>query len=141
MESGHPKLEPRAVTVRVVAIWALILACGWVVMRLMEPSAPQAPPELSRTPGVRLFYRYECGKCHTVVSLPGATGKMGPPLDHVGRTASQRRPGMSARDYLKESLLKPQAYVVEGYLKTMPAFDRLPPAELDELVTYLESLQ
>jgi len=66
---------------------------------------------------------------------------MGPPLDHVGVIAAGRRPGMKARDYLRESLVKPQAYVVEGYLKTMPSFERLPDAELDELVTYLESLR
>ena len=126
---------------RVVLIWALLALSGYLAMRILEPKAPQAPQQLSRSPGVRLFYRYECGRCHRLESVPGAEGKMGPPLDHIGSIAATRRPGMAARDYLKESLLKPQDFVVEGYLRTMPAFDQLSSADLDELVSYLENLK
>lgn len=105
----------------------------------MEPKAPEMPVQLSRTPGVRLFYRYECGRCHTLHALPGAEGKMGPPLDHVGTLAPGRRQGMKGHDYLMESLVDPQAFVVEGYLRTMPSFAHLSAGELNELVTYLEA--
>lgn len=141
MEPHQRLIRKRGVGARVLATWALILCAGYGIAKWMEPPAPQAPPQLSRTVGVRLFYKCECGKCHTLTSVPGADGKMGPPLDHIGTTASQRRPGMSATDYLRESLVKPQAYVVEGYLKTMPSFEHLPEPELNELVTYLESLK
>lgn len=96
----------------------------------MEPKPPAAPPELSRTPGVRLFYRYECGRCHTVERLPGCRGTMGPKLDGIGKRS---------QEYLRESLREPQNVIVEGYLKTMPRYD-LNSAEMDELVGYLKTL-
>jgi cytochrome c553 len=50
---------------------------------------------------------------------------------------------MSAKAYLIESLLQPQAYVVEGYPPIMPAVDKPPIAlnrsELWALVAFLES--
>lgn len=37
--------------------------------------------------GRELIVRYGCGTCHTIGGVPGATGKVGPPLDGVaGRT-------------------------------------------------------
>lgn len=122
-------------------VWVLLPILAYLAVCLLEPKAPQGPLEESRSPGVRLFYRYECGRCHSLSRLTGALGKMGPPLDHIGTLAGQRRPGVTAHDYLRESLVKPQAFVVEGYLKTMPAFDQLPAVELDELVVYLENLK
>ena len=50
---------------------------------------------------------------------------------------------MSAKAYLIESLLQPQAYVVEGYPPIMPAVDKPPIAlnrsELWALTAFLES--
>jgi len=93
---------------------------------------------MSRTPGVRLFYRLECGRCHTLTTLPNARGTMGPRLDGVGKRAGERIRGRSAREYLQESLVAPGRFLVEGYLNGMPTYASLPPAELDELVQYLE---
>lgn len=110
----------------------MLIAVGGVLwFQRMEPDPPQAPPELSRTPGVRLFYRYECGRCHTVERLPECRGTMGPKLDGIGKRASV--------EYLRDSLRQPQKDVVEGYLKAMPVYD-LQPAEMDELVGYLRTL-
>jgi len=104
----------------------------------MEPPAPTAPTiTLSRTPGVRLFYRYECGKCHTLHAVPGALGKLAPSLDHIGTVAATRIPGLGAKQYIEQSLIQPEAYVVEGYLDAMPSFKGLPRAEIEELSTYL----
>lgn len=49
----------------------------------------------------------------------------------------------SAAEYLRQSIVDPSAYLVEGYPAIMPAgFDRLlTPEQLTDLVAYLESLR
>lgn len=97
----------------------------------MEPSAPVCPPGLREVPGVRLMYRYECGKCHRV-DLPGMNGKMGPPLAGIGKRSN--------RAYLEESLRDPGRRVVRGYINGMPGFGQLSDPEMKELVDYLTTL-
>jgi cytochrome c2 len=121
-------------------VWLLLAAGLFALPKLLEPKAPVATEEMSRTPGVRLIFRYECGKCHQINALPGINGKMGPTLDGLAARASKRIPGMNAEHYIRQSLIEPQAYTVEGYLKSMPSYTNLPPQELEELVQYLGAL-
>jgi cytochrome c2 len=80
-----------------------------------------------------------CEICHRI----GQKGTRAPDLAGVGQRASQRKPGMSAKAYLLESLIKPQAYVVEGYPPIMPEVDRPPIAlnrsEVWALIAFLQS--
>lgn len=116
---------------RVLLIWAALLFLGYLWVKRMEPVAPVAPAELASVPGVRLVYRYECGRCH-YLELPGCRGTMGPTLVGIGK----RQP----RAYLEESLKEPSRVVARGYLNGMPSFASLPSAELRELVDYLSTL-
>src|SRR5881296_4400632 len=52
-----------------------------------------------------------CEICHRI----GQQGTRAPDLAGVGARAAKRKPGMSAKAYIIESLITPQAYVVEGY--------------------------
>ena len=63
-----------------------------------------------------------CEICHRI----GQKGTRAPDLAGVGARAAKTKPGMSAKAYLIESLLQPQAYVVEGYPPIMPAVDKPP---------------
>jgi len=80
-----------------------------------------------------------CEICHRI----GQKGTRAPDLAGVGARASKTKPGMSAKAYLIESLLQPQAYIVEGYPPIMPVIDKPPIAlnrsELWALVAFLES--
>jgi cytochrome c2 len=80
-----------------------------------------------------------CEICHRI----GQKGTRAPDLAGVGARAATRKPGMSAKAYIIESLLQPQAYVVEGYPPIMPAIDKPPIAlnrsELWALTAFLES--
>ena len=54
--------------------------------------------------------------------------------------AASRVPGMSAADYIRESIVKPDAYVVEGF-KAGDMYQKwstdLSPQEIEDLIAYL----
>src|SRR6185369_10097527 len=80
-----------------------------------------------------------CEICHRI----GQKGTRAPDLAGVGARAAKTKPGMSAKAYLLESLVQPQAFVVEGYPPIMPAVDKPPIAlnrsEVWALIAFLES--
>lgn len=58
----------------------------------------------------------------------------------IGARCGSRKPGMSCKDYIWESLTQPTAYVVAGYQPIMPDQRRtLPPEQLWAVVAFLES--
>jgi mono/diheme cytochrome c family protein len=81
-----------------------------------------------------------CEICHVIGKKP----TRGPDLAGVGARAAKTKPGMSAKAYLLESLIQPQAFVVEGFPPIMPAVDKPPIAlnrsEVWALTAFLESL-
>jgi mono/diheme cytochrome c family protein len=81
-----------------------------------------------------------CEICHRI----GQKGTRAPDLAGIGARAGKAKPGMSAKQYIIESLLQPGAHVVEGYPNIMPAVDKPPIAlnrsEVWALVAFLESL-
>lgn len=104
-----------------------------------EEVLAQASPEAR---GRTLFNdsRVGCVLCH---AIEGVGGTRGPDLSGIGGRAPQRVPGLPAGEYLRQSIVDPGAYLVEGYPAIMPAgFDRLlTPEQLADLVAYLESLR
>jgi mono/diheme cytochrome c family protein len=81
----------------------------------------------------------QCTTCHGI----GRAGR-GPDLGGVGGRAASRKPGTPAKAYLVEALLKPGAFVVEGFPNIMPDVSRPPIAlnrsELWAIAAFLESL-
>jgi len=81
-----------------------------------------------------------CEICHRI----GQKGTRAPDLAGIGSRAGSRKPGMSGKAYIIESLLQPAAYVVEGYPPIMPTIDKPPiglnRSELWALTAFLESL-
>jgi cytochrome c oxidase subunit 2 len=77
-----------------------------------------------------------CGACHTFAAA-GSAGKVGPDLDSIADTAEKA--GKSLEDYVHESIVDPNAYVVEGYQPgVMPSFEgSLSSEQIDALVQYL----
>jgi hypothetical protein len=82
-----------------------------------------------------------CRICH---SLDPGVILVGPSFAGIATRAESRVPGLSAEEYLRQSILEPNAYVVEGF----PAGqmiqnyeDLLTPEDIDNLVAFLLTLK
>src|SRR2546427_2321827 len=135
-----------------VGVFALMVMGGYSYFANSIPQIESKPPqELSLeggnvTPaqlvkaGEEIFKtKGTCEICHRI----GQKGTRAPDLAGVGGRAAKTKPGMSAKQYIIESLLDPGAYIVEGYPNIMPKVDKPPIAlnrsELWALTAFLES--
>jgi len=81
-----------------------------------------------------------CAVCHSIE--PGVE-LVGPSLFGAAAAAETRVPGMSAEEYLRQSIVDPGAYVVDGYpAGQMPGNlgEKLTGEEMDDLVQFLLTL-
>ena len=89
--------------------------------------------------GEALFQQLACNSCHK------DDGLLAPVLDGVFGTEQALADGTSVvadEQYIRESILNPQAKVVEGYSPIMPSYDgQVSEQQLVELVEYVKSLQ
>jgi mono/diheme cytochrome c family protein len=87
--------------------------------------------------GEQIFTAAGCAGCHTFAPA-GSNGTIGPNLDELAAAAGSRKPGTSAEDYVRESLLDPNAFTVEGFGGAMPSYDgKLEDEQLQALIDYL----
>lgn len=82
-----------------------------------------------------------CTACHgtgtrapNLLEPDGGTGL-------IGERCGQRAPDLSCKDYLHQSLVDPNAFIVDGFQPIMPDMSRtLSPAQIWALVAYMENL-
>ena len=100
----------------------------------LSAPTPEPTPELAPVPGDRLAAAGQeifitgtgqgsatpCVTCHTVAGVEGALGLLGPDLSHIGTEAAGRIRGLSARDYLEQSIRDPEAFIPEGVERVIP---------------------
>lgn len=82
-----------------------------------------------------------CQICH---SLEPGRQLVGPSLAGVGVIARNRVPGQSAEEYLRQSILDPDAYIVEGYRagQMLPIYEeQLSEDEIEALVQFMLTLE
>lgn len=109
-------------------------------VELEEIPTPAVEDPVARGQGV--FNRSGCGGCHTIENL--SAGTVGPNLSEIGSVAETRKEGMTAEEYIRESILTPNAYIVDGFnADIMPKnFGTvLSSGQLDDLVAFLTSLK
>ena len=84
-----------------------------------------------------------CGACHTIEGL--TTGGVGPELTYIGTDATSRKAGLSASEYIEESIRSPEAFVPEGVERAMPGLmtsgitSHLTDGQVEALVKFLVS--
>lgn len=96
--------------------------------------------------GLEVYRASYCGTCHTS-SAAHTSGTFGPSHDGLLTTARTRLSGPAYRgnartvaDYLRESILAPEAFVAPAYAGSryrMPAYTELSRRDLEALVAFL----
>jgi mono/diheme cytochrome c family protein len=88
------------------------------------------------TTGEQIFTAAGCAACHTLAKA-NASGTIGPSLDELAQAAGQQEG--SPEDYVRESLIDPDAVVAEGFQSgVMPSYEgRLSDEQLQTLAEYL----
>ncbi|MFN2189937.1 MAG: c-type cytochrome [Candidatus Promineifilaceae bacterium] len=87
-----------------------------------------------------------CPACHTIEEgVDKDDGRFVGPSHHaIGTRAENAVPGMSAEEYIRQSIVDPNAHIVEGYdpwvMYTNYAED-LSETDIDDLVSYLLTLR
>ena len=82
-----------------------------------------------------------CYQCHTIDGV--SNGLVGPDHTQVGTWAATRKPGLSAEEYIRESITSPQVFVTEGVERAIPGLmttaitEGLTDEQVDALVAFL----
>jgi hypothetical protein len=90
-----------------------------------------------------------CGACHVMPGVPNAVGQVGPDMSNIGVDAATRVPGQTAEQYIRDSILNPNAFTAPNcpfgacITGTMPANINvmLSPEEIDTIINYLVTLK
>jgi mono/diheme cytochrome c family protein len=87
--------------------------------------------------GEQIFTAAGCAGCHTF-SPAGSTGTIGPDLNDLEAAATKFGKGKPPEDYVRESIVKPEAFIVPGFGNAMPSFQgRLTDQQIQALIDYL----
>ena len=120
---GHAVMRTQAIVMRRSAFTAWRKA----QQKALAPGAGGA--------GKAAFLTNGCGGCHTFKPA-GSVGHTGPDLDKLAAYARRAHKPLAA--FIRESIVKPSAYVEPGFADVMPkTFGQLPKSQIDALVKYL----
>ena len=117
-----------------------------LVLVLVSCGGGSAPVTGVAADGQALFEQRVLGEnagCVTCHSLRPDVVLVGPSLARIGAEAATREPGVSAADYIRKSIVAPDAYVLDGFdAGRMPQdwADQLSESEIDALVAYMVTL-
>ena len=119
--------------VLLLSVVAVLTACNASGTPAEEGAKLFAQKTLEKQPG--------CITCH---SLEPDTIIIGQSMAGIASRAGNIVPGLSAEEYIRQSILDPNAYLEEGFpADTMPPVwgDRLSEKQVDELVAFLLTLK
>lgn len=142
-----------------VVLLIVTLSSFWLGSILSQkkvgPAGPPVDPALiplvsGVEPIPELFTKAGCPVCHRIPGIPGAEGRVGPPLV-LGLTGparladpAYRGEATTVREYVIESILSPGTYVVAGFpAHAMPRWygQKLSASAVEKIATYLETLR
>ena len=136
-ERTRPSVDSRPMRRPLLALPLLAL----VVAGCGSKGAVRAVPETvvgtvqAEAPGKMIFIQQGCNGCHTFQPA-GATATIGPDLDKLPVYAKQAKKPLDA--FVRESIVKPGAYIQKGYANVMPKqYGSLPKSDIDDLVAFL----
>lgn len=127
----------RKLALGLLIVMALLVACGG------GGSADDSGIGDSRK-GKQLFETggdsgVPCITCHT----RDGSELVGPSLQGIEERAGSRVPGLSAEEYIRQSIKEPSAYLVDGYEDTMAQTfaDAFSDEDINNIIAYLFTLE
>ena len=133
------RLWIRSVVLPLIVVASVVLVKG-------QEEVPAATQAALLQDGLQLYTLYYCVICHRL-DAAGTKGAFGPPHNAMRVIAgariqdpNYRGTATTAEEYLRESIVEPEAYLVPGYVATphrMPAYTQLSDTDLDALVFLL----
>ncbi len=129
-----------------LAVLLVLAACGNGDANTTAPAATVGDPERGREiwdDGGGVIGQDLGVGCQARHSLDGSEktvgGEIAPTWQGISGRAGDRVPGLSAEEYLRESIVDPAAYIVEGYSDIMPKGFKilLSEEDIDSLVAFL----
>ncbi len=113
------------------AALAVVLGIAW-----WQQAEPRSILQQETSPGRLLFIGTGCGGCHVLGDNTPSIA-IGPPLAGLAERAQNACPGMTAAEYVEQSIREPEAFTVSGFeAGVMPTFP-LSDEEVSSLVDYL----
>ena len=117
-------------------------ALGDVELAEIQPAAELAAESDDPVERGRAVYNTSgSGGCHAIEGI--SVGAVGPALSQITTVAATRVDGVTAEEYIRESIINPSAYLVEGYddlmIKTFA--DSITEGQFDDLIAFLLSLE
>lgn len=123
-----------------------LVATVVAVLPTVTTAAEEAVSAEALAAGVAVYRQQYCGICHTLDAAE-TRGIFGPPHNQAATSAAAHLadPGYvgtatTVAEYLRESIVKPEVYIVDGYAATahrMPPYAHLPSEDIDALVYLL----
>jgi mono/diheme cytochrome c family protein len=87
--------------------------------------------------GEQIFTAAGCAGCHTF-GPAGSNGTIGPDLDDLQAAATKYAKNQTPEEYVRDSIVQPDAFLVPGFGNAMPSFEgRLTDEQIQTLTEYL----
>jgi mono/diheme cytochrome c family protein len=139
---GGPLREDQVVALAAFIVNWEATAMGDVELADIQPAAELAAESDDPVErGLAVYNTSGCGGCHAIDGI--SVGAVGPALSQIATVADTRVDGVSAEEYLRQSIINPTAYLVEGFddlmLKTFA--DTISESQFNDLIAFLLSLE
>lgn len=123
------------------AALCVVTLATWDIGTTSSVTVEGATTASASVDGPQLFLQKGCSRCHLGPDTE-PFGQGFPPLDDAASWAGSRRKGMTAEEYLSESMRVPSAFISPAFNGSIGGTRQMPtlmlsPEEIDAIVEYL----
>ncbi|MGB5846516.1 MAG: cytochrome c [Anaerolineales bacterium] len=123
-------MHNKLLVISVFMLTSVLAACS---------SAQAVEPEMVGDPqiGREIFENTQRNRCVSCHNLDDGDIPEGPSLQGISERAGERVPGLSAIEYLQQSILDPSAFIVDGYQNRMKVYQIVDEDEVEYMFAHM----